>query len=74
VLVRFTLLAAAIVSLPLVADPLPAQAQDYYKGKTITLYAGMPPGGGIDSEMRMVAHSFGRFIPLFPGTCRVPAA
>ena len=65
-LVRFTLLAVAIVSLPLVADPLPAQAQDYYKGKTITLYAGMPPGGGIDSEMRMVAHYFGHFIPGEP--------
>src|SRR3954452_14287825 len=30
-----------------------AQAQDFYRGKTITLFAGMPPGGGIDSEMRL---------------------
>jgi tripartite-type tricarboxylate transporter receptor subunit TctC len=49
-----------------VASVRPAQAQDYYKSKTITLYAGMPPGGGIDSEMRMVAHYFGRFIPGEP--------
>jgi tripartite-type tricarboxylate transporter receptor subunit TctC len=44
----------------------PAQAQDYYKGKTLTLFAGQPPGGGIDSEMRLVAHYFGKFIPGEP--------
>jgi tripartite-type tricarboxylate transporter receptor subunit TctC len=41
----------------------PAQSQDlYYKNKSIALYAGQPPGGGIDSEMRLVAHYYGRFI------------
>ena len=39
-----------------------ARAQDFYKGKTVTLIAGQPPGGGIDSEMRLVAHFFGRHI------------
>jgi len=43
-----------------------AQAQDFYKGKTLTLFAGQPPGGGIDSEMRLVAHHFGKFIPGEP--------
>src|SRR3954471_10806352 len=57
--------AAAILYAAALAPP-PAQAEDYYKGKTITLYAGMPPGGGIDSEMRMGAHYFGRFIPGEP--------
>src|SRR5215217_7506177 len=44
-----------------------AQAQDFYRGKTITLFAGMPPGGGIDSEMRLVANFFGKYIPGEPG-------
>jgi len=43
-----------------------AQAQDFYRGKTITLFAGMPPGGGIDSEMRLVANFFGKHIPGEP--------
>jgi len=42
------------------------QAQDFYRGKTITLFAGMPPGGGIDSEMRLVANFFGKHIPGEP--------
>src|SRR5262249_60367141 len=43
-----------------------ARAQDVYKGKTITLMAGQPPGGGIDSEMRLVAQFLGRYIPGEP--------
>jgi tripartite-type tricarboxylate transporter receptor subunit TctC len=40
----------------------PAQAQDFYRGKTVTLFAGQPPGGGIESEMRLVARFLGKFI------------
>ena len=40
---------------------------DYYRGKTITLLAGQPPGGGIDSEMRLVAQFYGKHIPGAPG-------
>jgi tripartite-type tricarboxylate transporter receptor subunit TctC len=43
-----------------------AQADDFYRGKTITLFAGQPPGGGIDSEMRLVARFLGKFIPGEP--------
>ena len=43
-----------------------ASADDFYKGKTVTLFAGQPPGGGIDSEMRLVAQFLGRFIPGAP--------
>ena len=33
-----------------------ALAQDnFFAGKTITLLAGLPPGGGVDGEMRVVA-------------------
>jgi tripartite-type tricarboxylate transporter receptor subunit TctC len=50
------LLVVAALSLtqPWLADG--AQAQPYYKGKTISMFAGRPPGGGVDSEMRLVAH------------------
>lgn len=44
----------------------PAFSQDFYKGKTITLYAGLPPGGGIDNEMRLVAQFYGKYIPGNP--------
>ncbi|MDH7798515.1 MULTISPECIES: tripartite tricarboxylate transporter substrate-binding protein [unclassified Beijerinckia] len=48
------------------SPPRPAQAQDFYAGKTILLYAGQPPGGGIDNEMRLVAQFLSRFIPGEP--------
>src|SRR5882762_4366270 len=57
------LLAAATA---LFVSVVAAPAQDYYKGKSVTLFAGQPPGGGIDSEMRLVARYFGKFIPGEP--------
>jgi tripartite-type tricarboxylate transporter receptor subunit TctC len=44
----------------------PAQPQEFYKGKSLTLIAGQPAGGSIDSEMRLVGHFFGNFIPGEP--------
>jgi tripartite-type tricarboxylate transporter receptor subunit TctC len=44
----------------------PAKADDFYKGKVIALYAGRPPGGGVDSEMRLVAQFLGANIPGHP--------
>jgi tripartite-type tricarboxylate transporter receptor subunit TctC len=44
----------------------PASGQDLYRGKSITLFAGQPPSGGIDSEMRLVAQFYGRHIPGSP--------
>jgi tripartite-type tricarboxylate transporter receptor subunit TctC len=61
---RFLLTIVAVAAAG--AFPQPAPAQDYFQGKTITLFAGQPPGGGIDSEMRLVAHHFGRHIPDQP--------
>ena len=40
--------------------------RDHYRGKSITLFAGQPPGGGIDSEMRLVAQFYGKHIPGGP--------
>jgi len=43
-----------------------AHAQDYYRGKTITMFAGRPPGGGVDAEMRLIAQFLGAHIPGRP--------
>jgi Tripartite tricarboxylate transporter family receptor len=42
------------------------QAQDYYRGKTITMFAGRPPGGGVDAEMRLIAQFLAAHIPGRP--------
>jgi tripartite-type tricarboxylate transporter receptor subunit TctC len=60
------LLAAAVAVAAAECDLGAAQAQDFYRGKTVTLFAGQPPGGGIDSEMRLVARFLGKFIPGEP--------
>ena len=44
----------------------PASAQEYYRGKTLTIFAGRPPGGGVDSEMRLVAQFLANHIPGRP--------
>jgi tripartite-type tricarboxylate transporter receptor subunit TctC len=43
-----------------------AAEQSFFAGKTISLYAGMPAGGGVDDEMRVVARHFMKFIPGNP--------
>jgi tripartite-type tricarboxylate transporter receptor subunit TctC len=39
---------------------------DFYAGKTVTLVAGFPPGGGYDTYVRVLARHFGRHIPGRP--------
>src|SRR5215208_5756900 len=39
---------------------------DFYSGKTIQLYVGFSPGGGVDSEARIAARHLARFIPGNP--------
>jgi tripartite-type tricarboxylate transporter receptor subunit TctC len=60
------LLLAILIPLALATSPARAAADDFYRGKTLTLFAGQPPGGGIDTEMRLVARFLGRFIPGEP--------
>ena len=55
---------AALLALSSFAAP--AQAQEYYRGKTISMFAGRPPGGGVDSEMRLIAHHLAMHIPGKP--------
>src|SRR5262249_13275449 len=39
---------------------------DFYAGKTLSLIAGFPPGGGYDANVRVLARHYGRFIPGQP--------
>jgi tripartite-type tricarboxylate transporter receptor subunit TctC len=43
-----------------------AHAADFYAGKTLTIIAGLPPGGGVDGEMRVLAQHFSKYIPGHP--------
>jgi tripartite-type tricarboxylate transporter receptor subunit TctC len=43
----------------------PAFSQDFYKGKTITMYSGYV-GGSVDNEMRLAARFLGKYIPGNP--------
>ena len=45
------------------AQPAPDQ---FYRGKTINIYVGFPPGGGYDIYARMVAMFLGRHVPGNP--------
>jgi tripartite-type tricarboxylate transporter receptor subunit TctC len=46
----------------------PAAAQDFYKGKTLTILVGFSPGGGFDINARVLARHIGRHIPGNPTT------
>jgi tripartite-type tricarboxylate transporter receptor subunit TctC len=56
----------ALVAVAPAAAVSDAAAEDFYKGKTLTLIVGQPPGGGMDNEMRLVAHFLAGFIPGAP--------
>jgi tripartite-type tricarboxylate transporter receptor subunit TctC len=43
-----------------------AEGVDFYAGKTLTIIAGLPPGGGVDGEMRVLAQYFSKYIPGHP--------
>jgi tripartite-type tricarboxylate transporter receptor subunit TctC len=61
----------AALGIALCAGALPGAARadavsDFYAGKTITLIAGFPPGGGYDTYVRVLARHYGRLIPGHP--------
>ena len=60
----------AIVGCALIAACSSASADsvsDFFAGKTLTLIAGFPPGGGYDLYARVLARHYGRFIPGHAG-------
>ena len=48
------------------ALPSPAAAQDFYTGKTVTIFSGHNPGSLYDTNARFVARHLARFIPGNP--------
>jgi len=62
---RSALLFVAFLALQAVSTD-GVRAQDYYRGKTITMFAGRPPGGGVDAEMRLIAQFLAAHIPGRP--------
>ena len=51
------------------ADSAAGSAQgvaDFYRGKTITVVVGFPPGGGFDATARILAKYLGKYIPGEP--------
>src|SRR5436309_6486400 len=55
---------AAVLLVPSTAGAEPVA--DFYRGKTISLYVGFPPGGGYDLYARVFAPHFARHIPGNP--------
>lgn len=41
-------------------------AADFYRGKTVSIVAGFPPGGGYDTYVRVLARHYGRHLPGQP--------
>jgi tripartite-type tricarboxylate transporter receptor subunit TctC len=46
--------------------PSSASADDFYKGKTVTITVGFTPGGGFDANARLIARFIGNHIPGSP--------
>lgn len=58
---------AAVLALAVGASPAPAQTpEQFYRGKTVTVLIGHPPGGSYDLYAQLVARHYGRFIPGGP--------
>ena len=55
-----------IAAVLLLVAPLPARADDFYKGRSVALAIGYSVGGGYDLYARLVAQFMGRHIPGEP--------
>ena len=62
ILVRLAVFAMVLT----VSQPPAAQAQDYYKDKTVTFVVGYSPGGAFDLYARVIARYIGRYLPGNP--------
>jgi tripartite-type tricarboxylate transporter receptor subunit TctC len=65
IIVRASVLGATL-AVAAAATTAPAGAQDFYKGKTLTIVVGFTPGGGFDLNARLLARHMGRHIPGNP--------
>lgn len=60
------LIGAVTALVALIASPTPGWPDDFYKGKTLTILVGFPPGGGFDANARLLSRYIGRHIPGNP--------
>ncbi|MFM1813918.1 MAG: hypothetical protein RLZ98_613 [Pseudomonadota bacterium] len=60
---KFAAFALLAISAPLAA---PAGAQDFYKGKTVSIVVGFSPGGGFDTYARSFGRHLGKHLPGGP--------
>ncbi|MDB5509503.1 MAG: tripartite tricarboxylate transporter family receptor [Hyphomicrobiales bacterium] len=68
-MVKMTCIAPAILFSALVSVSTQAAAEtpaEFYKGKTLTFFVGLSPGGGYDTNARLVARHIGKYIPGNP--------
>jgi tripartite-type tricarboxylate transporter receptor subunit TctC len=63
---RFAYVFALLSTVAFLPHGAAAADANFFAGKSISLIAGYPPGGGVDGEMRLVARYFGRYIPGNP--------
>src|SRR3954470_18931725 len=56
----------SLVLAALVASPCAAAEEEMFRGKTITLTVGYPPGGGYDAYARLFAPHLGKVLPGRP--------
>jgi tripartite-type tricarboxylate transporter receptor subunit TctC len=57
---------AVLALLATVFSSSPAAAQDFYKGKTLTIVVGFTPGGGFDANARLLSRHIGDHIAGHP--------
>jgi hypothetical protein len=62
---RWVLIAVPVLALALAGESS-AQAQDFYKDKTLTVIVGYSPGGSFDLYARVLARYIGRYLPGNP--------
>jgi tripartite-type tricarboxylate transporter receptor subunit TctC len=63
---RLSGLCALIASVALACSAYADAVSDFYSHKTLSLVIGFPPGGGYDTNARVLARHFGKFIPGHP--------
>jgi tripartite-type tricarboxylate transporter receptor subunit TctC len=63
---RATVIIVVAVVMAAMAAGASAEAQDFYRGKTLTIIVGFTPGGGFDVNARLLARHIGRHIPGNP--------
>ena len=62
---RRTILAGLAAATAAQAAPA-AEAEAFYRGKRLTLIVGFAPGGGVDTDSRIIARHLPRFLPGAP--------